>query len=131
METEIFTLCDFAQDNQSKLTIVGTFDSIYSASFPTAHSTCSIACRLRFSEKETGDHHFKIMLKDEREKDLVQPVTGIITVHPPVNGQFSAANIVLTFNQLRFEQPGRYSFILYVDEKWISGLPLTVSRNPR
>ena len=28
MEIEIFTLADFAQDNNSKLTIVGTFDSI-------------------------------------------------------------------------------------------------------
>jgi len=34
MEIEIFTLCDFAQDNNSKLTVVGTFDSIHSKQFP-------------------------------------------------------------------------------------------------
>ena len=34
METEIFTLCDFAQDAGGKLTIVGTFDQISSANFP-------------------------------------------------------------------------------------------------
>jgi len=36
MEIEIFTLCDFAQDNSSKLTVVGTFDSIQSRQFPYA-----------------------------------------------------------------------------------------------
>ncbi|HPH33112.1 MAG TPA: hypothetical protein PLB49_14730, partial [Chitinophagaceae bacterium] len=99
METEIFTLCDFAQDNQSKLTIVGTFDSIQAPQFPVTHPGCAIACRLRFGVKETGDHEFKIQLTDSTGKDLLQPVTGVITVRPPVNGQFAAANIVLNFNQ--------------------------------
>ena len=52
MEIEIFTLADFAQDNNSKLTIVGTFDSIHAKEFPTQHPACSIACRLRFAAKE-------------------------------------------------------------------------------
>jgi hypothetical protein len=128
METEIFTLCDFAQDNQSKLTIVGTFDSIQSAQFPVTHAACSIACRLRFGVKETGDHDFKIQLTDNTGKDMIQPVTGVITVRPPVNGHFAAANIVLNFNQLQFEQPGRYSFSLMMDGQWVTGLPLFLTR---
>jgi len=55
MEIEIFTLCDFAQDNNSKLTVVGTFDAIYSKQFPFVQQSFSVACRLRFSEKEVGD----------------------------------------------------------------------------
>jgi len=128
METEIFTLCDFAQDNQSKLTIVGTFDSIQSPQFPVTHPGCAIACRLRFGVKETGDHEFKIQLTDSTGKDLLQPVTGIITVRPPANGQFAAANIVLNFNQLQFPQPGRYSFSLMVDGQWVTGLPLFLNK---
>lgn len=128
METEIFTLCDFAQDNQSKLTIVGTFDSIQAPQFPVTHPGCAIACRLRFGVKETGDHDFKIQLTDGTGKDMIQPVTGVITVRPPVNGQFAAANIVLNFNQLQFEQPGRYSFSLMVDGQWVTGLPLFLNK---
>ena len=37
MEIEIFTLSDFAQYNNSKLTIVGTFDSIKAKQFPVQH----------------------------------------------------------------------------------------------
>lgn len=128
METEIFTLCDFAQDNQSKLTIVGTFDSIQAPQFPVTHAACAIACRLRFGVKETGDHDFKIQLTDSTGKDLIQPVAGVITVRPPVNGQFAAANIVLNFNQLQFELPGRYSFSLMVDGQWVTGLPLFLTK---
>ena len=128
METEIFTLCDFAQDNQSKLTIVGTFDSIQAPQFPVTHPGCAIACRLRFGVKETGDHDFKIQLTDNTGKDMIQPVTGVITVRPPVNGHFAAANIVLNFNQLQFEQPGRYSFSLMMDGQWVTGLPLFLTR---
>lgn len=128
METEIFTLCDFAQDNQSKLTIVGTFDSIQAPQFPVTHAACSIACRLRFGVKEAGDHDFKIQLTDSTGKDLIQPVAGVITVRPPANGQFAAANIVLNFNQLQFEQPGRYSFSLMVDGQWVTGLPLFLTK---
>lgn len=128
METEIFTLCDFAQDNQSKLTIVGTFDSIYAREFPVNHSGCSVACRLRFSEKETGEHDFRIVLQDSSGKDMIQPITGIITVGKPANGVFSAANLVFTFNQLQFQQPGRYAFSIYLNGGWVSGLPLFVAQ---
>ena len=64
MEIEIFTLCDFAQDNNSKLTIVGTFDSINGKQFPLQHPACAVACRLRFGAKETGDHSFRLRLID-------------------------------------------------------------------
>ena len=128
MEIEIFTLADFAQDNASKLTIVGTFDSIQSKQFPVAHPACSIACRLRFSTKETGAHDFKLRLIDQGGKEIIQPVEGSINIGNPPNGQFSTINIVVNFNQLQFEKEGRYSFELYIDGDWKSGLPLFLNK---
>lgn len=124
METEIFTLADFAQDNNSKLTIVGTFDSIHTKQFPVQHPSCSIACRIRFSEKESGEHDFKLRLVNVAGKEIIQPVTGKINIAPPPGIQFTSVNIVINFNQLRFEEAGRYSFELYIDDDWKSGLPL-------
>ena len=80
MEIEIFTLCDFAQDNQSKLTIVGTFDSINAKQFPTQHPACSIACRLRFSSKEAGEHTFKLRLIDSDGKEIIQSIEGNMNI---------------------------------------------------
>lgn len=124
MEIEIFTLCDFAQDNHSKLTIVGTFDSISSKQFPAIHPACSIACRLRFASKEAGDHDFKLRMTDTNGKEIIKPIEGQIKIGVPPKNQFATVNLVFNFNQLKFETAGRYSFELYIDGDWKSGLPL-------
>jgi hypothetical protein len=128
MEIEIFTLSDFAQDNNSKLTIVGTFDSINSKQFPVVHPACTISCRLRFAAKEAGEHSFKLRLIDVKGKEVIQPIEGNINIGNPPNGQFASINIVVNFNQLKFETEGRYSFELYIDGDWKSGLPLFLNQ---
>jgi hypothetical protein len=128
MEIEIFTLADFAQDNNSKLTIVGTFDSINSKQFPVKHPACSVACRLRFAAKESGEHGFRLRLIDAAGKETIQPIEGNINIGTPPNGQFASINMVINFNQLKFENAGRYSFELYIDGDWKSGLPLFLNQ---
>jgi len=112
MEIEIFTLSDFAQDNNSKLTIVGTFDSINVKQFPVTHPACTLACRLRFAAKESGSHDFKLRLIDAKGKETIQPIEGNINIGAPPNGQFTSINIVVNFNQLQFPEAGRLSFEL-------------------
>jgi len=128
MEIEIFTLADFAQDNNSKLTIVGTFDSIQAKQFPVAHPACAVACRLRFAAKESGSHDFKLRLIDSTGKETIQPIEGNINIGAPPNGQFTSINIVINFNQLQFTTAGRYSFELHIDGEWKSGLPLFLNQ---
>ncbi|MGH2552954.1 MAG: DUF6941 family protein [Chitinophagaceae bacterium] len=128
MEIEIFTLADFAQDNNSKLTIVGTFDSINTKQFPAVHPACTVASRLRFSAKESGEHNFKLRLIDSKAKEIIQPIEGNINIGIPPNGQLASINIVVNFNQLKFETEGRYSFELYIDGDWKSGLPLFLNQ---
>ena len=127
MEIEIFTLSDFAQDNNSKLTIVGTFDSIKAPQYPTTHPSCYIACRLRFAAKESGDHGFKLRMINDEGKETVNPIEGNINIATPQNGQFTTVNIVVNFNQLPFEKAGRYSFELHIDGDWKTGLPLLLN----
>ena len=124
MEIEIFTLADFAQDSNGKLTIVGTFDSIHAKQFPATHAACTVACRLRFAAKESGSHDFKLRLTDAEAKEIIKPVEGNMNIGAPANGQFSSVNFVINFNQLKFEKSGRYSFELLIDGEWKSGLPL-------
>ena len=128
MEIEIFTLCDFAQDNNSKLTVVGTFDSMHSKQFPFVQQSFSVACRLRFSEKETGPHDMRLRFTDGNREELIKPIEGQMNIAQPKNGQYSAVNLVFNFNQVKFEKAGRYSFELYIDDEWKSGLPLFVNQ---
>ena len=128
MEIEIFSLADFAQDNQSKLTVVGTFDSINALQFPVQHSSCSIACRLRFAAKEAGEHSFKLRLINKEGVEVIRPVEGNIQIGKPEGRDLVTINIVVNFNQLQFEKPGRSSFELYIDGDWKSGLPLFLNQ---
>jgi hypothetical protein len=128
MEIEIFTLCDFAQDNNSKLTVVGTFDSIHSKQFPFVQANFSVACRLRFSEKETGPHDMRLRFTDGNKKEVIKPIEGQMNIGKSQNGQYSAVNLVFNFNQIKFEKAGRYSFELFIDDEWTSGLPLFVNQ---
>ena len=128
MEIEIFTLCDFAQDNSGKLTVVGTFDGIYSKQFPFVQANFSVACRLRFSEKEAGAHDMRLRFTDGDKQEFIKPIEGQINISKPQNGQYSAVNLVFNFNQVKFEKAGRYSFELYIDNDWSSGLPLLINK---
>ena len=128
MEIEIFTLCDFAQDNNSKLTVVGTFDAIHSKHFPFVQQSFSVACRLRFSEREVGQHDMRLRFIDGTGNELIKPIEGKLNIPQPRNGQYSAINLVFNFNQLKFEVTGRYSFEIYIDDEWKSGLPLFVNQ---
>ena len=128
MEIEIFTLCDFAQDNNSKLTVVGTFDSINARQFPFVHGNFSVACRLRFSEKEIGIHDMQLRFIDGKGEGLIKPIEAQINIPAPQNSQYSAVNLVFNFNQVKFDKPGRYSFELYIDDEWRSGLPLFLNQ---
>src|SRR5687768_18562952 len=98
MEIEIFTLCDFAQDNSGKLIIVRTFDSIGSKVFPVRHPACSIACRLRFAKKEFGPHTATIRFIDQQNNELVQPLEAEIMVGEPKVGDHSTINLVINYN---------------------------------
>jgi hypothetical protein len=128
MEIEIFTLCDFAQDNGGKLIIVGTFDSMQAKSFPVRHPACSIACRLRFSKKEYGPHTVTIRFIDSQNNELVQPLEAEIMVEEPVRTEHSTINLVINYNNVEFTAAGRYSFELSMDGEWKSGLPLQLSK---
>lgn len=128
MEIEIFTLCDFAQDNNGKLIIVGTFDSIAAKTFPVRHPACSLACRLRFAKKEFGPHTATIRFIDQQNAELVQPLEAEIMVGEPKIGDHSTINLVINYNNIEFKNPGRYSFELYMDGEWRTGIPLHLSK---
>ena len=128
MEIEIFTLCDFAQDNGGKLIIVGTFDSMQAKTFPVRHPACSVACRFRSSKKEHGPRTITVRFTDSQSNELVQPLEAEIMVEQPKLSEHSTINLVINYNNIEFKNAGRYSFELSLDGEWKSGLPLQLSK---
>ncbi len=126
MEVEIFALCDAAADYGGKLSLLGTFDSIWVKQFPAAHAHCSIALRVRFERVEEGDHRVRISIVDADGKSIGPSLDGGIGVKFPPNSLSVCANLVLNINGMKFEKPGRYSVDLALDNRQEKSLPLTV-----
>lgn len=127
MKIELFTLCDFAQENDGKLTLVGTFDTIIARDFPCTHSSLYIVVRLRYDLWEFGRHQFRVETRDLDGEHAMPPITGTMEVRG-VGNATAVSHIVFNLSNARFKAPGVVSFTLYLDDRETASLPLYVRK---
>ncbi len=127
MKTELFTLCDFAQENGGKLTIVGTFDTIIARIFPCTHPQLAVVIRLRFDLWEFGRHSFRVETRDLDGEGSMQPVSGTLEAKGVGNAS-AVSHLVFTVSNLRFSSSGVVNFVLYLDDKEVTSIPLYVRK---
>jgi hypothetical protein len=131
MNVEIFTVCEAATDNQGKINILGTFDSIQGSVLPVVRPHCAIAARLRFSKSEEGEHLIKINIVDEDGKPAVPPFETKGDVRfGDIQRTSIAVNMILNLQGLKFASFGEYAVDLTVDGRHAASLPLVVSKMP-
>jgi len=130
MKIEMFTFCDYAQENGGKLTIVGTFDTIISHNFPCVHSQLSVVIRIRFDIWEFGNHSFRIETLDLNGEMSLETINGNLEVKSAGNAT-TVSHLLFTITNLHFETSGVINFILYVDDKEISSIPLHIRATNR
>jgi hypothetical protein len=127
MIAEIFTFCDFAQENGGKLTIVGTFDTIITRSFPCVHPQLAIVIRMRFNISEFSSHNFRIETRDLDGETCMDSISGKIDVKG-VGNATAVSHLVFSISNLHFKNAGVMNFILYVDDRELSSVPLYIRR---
>jgi len=127
MKIELFTFCDFAQENGGKLTIVGTFDTIISRNFPCIHPQLSVVIRIRFDLWEFANHTFRIETRDIDGEMNMEPITGNLDVRG-VGNATAVSHLVFTIGNLRFKNPSMVNFTLFIDDKEIGSIPLYVRK---
>jgi hypothetical protein len=127
MKTEIFTFCDFAQESGGKLTIVGTFDTIIARHFPCVHPQLSVVIRLRFDLWEFSNHSFRIETRDLDDEMSMEAIGGNIEVKG-VGNATAVSHLVFTISNLRFKSSGLVNFVLYIDEKELTSIPLYIRK---
>jgi len=130
MKVELCTLCDFAQENAGKLTIVGTFDTIVSRQFPCVHNQLSMVVRLRFDTWEFTSHKFRIETLDLDGKPAMDTITGSMEVRG-VGNTTAVSHLVFGINNLHFKAPGVIHFVIYMDDKEITSMPLYLRQAPQ
>lgn len=128
MKIELFTFCDFAQENGGKLTIVGTFDTIISRNFPCVHPQLSVVIRLRFDIWEFGTHSFRIETRDLDGEPVMESINGNVEVRGVGNAS-AVSHLVFSISNLHFKNSGLVNFVLYIDDKEIGSIPLYIRKS--
>ena len=128
MKIELFTFCDFAQENGGKLTIVGTFDTIISRNFPCIHPQLSVVIRIRFDIWEFSTHAFRIEISDINNEIKIDPISGSLAVKG-VGNSSAVSHLVFSIGNLHFKNPGMVNFTLFIDDKEIGSIPLYIRKN--
>ncbi|MCL2044203.1 MAG: hypothetical protein FWG89_08695 [Treponema sp.] len=125
MKVELFTFCDFAQENGGKLTIVGTFDSIISRNFPCIHPQLSVVIRIRFDMWEFANHPFRIETRGLNGEMNMDAISGNLDVKG-VGNNTAVSHLVFTIGNLKFNSPGVVNFTLFLDDKEAGSIPLYI-----
>jgi hypothetical protein len=127
MKTELFTFCDFAQENGGKLTVVGTFDTIIARNFPCVHPQLSVVIRLRFDIWEFAAHTFRIETRDLDGEMSMEAISGNIDVKG-VGNATAVSHLMFTISNLKFRTSGVVNFALYIDNKELTSIPLYIRK---
>ena len=127
MKIELFTFCDFAQENGGKLTVVGTFDTIISQKFPCVHPQLSVVIRLRFDIWEFTNHTFRIETRDLNGKVSMDAISGRIDVKG-IGNATAVSHLIFTISNLHFKEAAVINFVLFMDDKEAGVIPLYVRK---
>jgi len=127
MTIQVAVLCDAATDYNTKLNLLGTFDTIVASQLPALHPQCSIALRIAFERQEEGHHQLALNFVDEDGHPIMPPVNNIpVEITFPADATFLSRNFVLNIQHLKFEKAGLYSIDLTPDGRPLSSIPLAV-----
>jgi hypothetical protein len=130
MTVEIFGVCDFAQDNAGKLTLIGTFDAITVRDLPAVHPFMCVAARIRFPVYELGEHTIRVEIKDADSSLLVPPIDGKLAVNG-IGGDSACANLTLNLINLNFRTEASWRVSLFIDGHEKAVIPLYIRKTGR
>jgi len=135
---DIALLADSVQAVRGKLFILGGgWDTLWVARFPAHHPSLAIGLRLRIPVSWASESlRLSVELQDEDGKGMLpRPLANDIRLptekpHAPDASDFAVIRS-FTFNNLRFDHEGAYSFVISVDDQPVSRIRFTVRTRPQ
>src|ERR1043166_2294598 len=106
MNIQVAVLCDAATDDNGKLNLLGSFDTIYARELPATHPQCAVAVRVTFLAGGEGKHELKLTFVDAAARAIMPPIPIPVEVVLPEDMHFGTRNFIINIQQLKFDQPG-------------------------
>ena len=128
MNIQVAVLCDAATDFNGKLSLLGTFDTIFSSQLPAVHPQCAIALRLAFDRMEEGMHKLRLHFVDEDGQGIMPSMDAPVDLSFPGDSTFVCRNFIVNMQQLKLEKAGLYSIDVYFDDRQVASIPLSLKK---
>jgi hypothetical protein len=127
MKIPVALLADEANISQEgKLNVLGAFDRIAAARFPTLHPRMVFVFRVHAEYADAGERFAtRVRLMDEDGGTLFD-ASGELVAPPLAPGEFITANQLFSLVGVRFPRPGHYKFVLNVGALGPHETPLRV-----
>ena len=120
MNIQIFTLCEFAQTNNGKTTIIGTFNRVTAQSFPLILPDLYVVLKLAFLE--SINTIISITLRKKGGHDIITTGPQTLSIQK-MDDRESIHDIVFRINQVSFLEPGDYEVAFKIGkEEYTTGL---------
>lgn len=131
MNVRFAVLADYVNvTQQGKLNILGVFDFIYAAQFPTNLHEMQLVMRFEADISERGQQKELQVLLIDQQGEKVLELNGRMTIGDAKPGDLLLYNHVLTFRNIAFQNEGDYQFDIYVDGTQKSRVQLKVLTSP-
>lgn len=129
MQVRLALLADAANvSREGKLNILGVFDTVFAAQFPTVHPQMQLVLRFTASPGEAGSSHaVEVRLEAEDGRALFR-VPVPVTVARHTLGDAIVIDHIVALANVRLESPGRYLFRLVIDGAEAATVPLRVEQ---
>ena len=134
---DVALLADSVQAVRGKLFILGGgWDTLWVRQLPARHPSLAIGLRLRVPVSWNSESlELSVELQDADGKPVLpRPLSHHIELpkNPPQSSGASDFGLIrsFTFNNLRFEREGAYSFVISVDDEPVSRLRFAVRQRP-
>jgi hypothetical protein len=86
-----------------------------------------VVIRLRFDLWEFANHSFRVDARDLDGRTAIESISGSLEVKGAGNAT-AVSHLVFTINNLHIKNPGVVNFILHIDDKEVSSLPLYIRK---
>jgi hypothetical protein len=130
MNIQVAVLCDAATDDNGKLNLLGSFDTIYARELPAIHPQCAVALRVTFLAGDEGKRALKLSFVDADGRAIMPGIDIPVEVSLPEDMHFGTRNFIINIQQLKFETPGLFSVDLSLDGLQQASIPLLVKHVP-
>jgi hypothetical protein len=130
MNVQVAVLCDAATDDNGKLNLLGSFDTIYARELPAVHPQCAVALRVTFFSGDEGKRQMKLNFVDADGHSIMPGIDIPVEVTLPEDMHFGTRNFIINIQQLKFEEPGLFSVDLSLDGQPQASIPLLVKHVP-